>query len=1769
MGGGAQHQASLQRVLTRLEHVTGREARWIGGQYQTLCPVHGDRTPSLTVKWENGATYIHCHAGCTGTRPHADPSPVLDAIGLAKRDLFDEPREPDHRGSVTDLTQRRRERAARQPVKYQVPGDLAPRTIPKAKSDKADKPEYAGRPRIECWHLYQDPESLAVTWASIRIVQDLAAGGYEKEFRYVRKDPSRHGGRIFLGEDPATGKRLFATLPDGWTSGAHKDKALNTLFHLGFLRDDVVNGRTIYVVDGESDTIAGRAAGMATTSRPKSAGHWLPSHSAELAGANVVLVVDCDDAGIKDAEEAARSLLASAASIRVVQAREGKDLRDHLAAGYGPDDLVEIDLGIPELHPDRAAAQAGEISADPDADSSSTSPTALRPNSADTATETLPGLNYIVDPNAPNEKPTYLIRRGEIVERTWRQEGRGEDAVFHARYKTVLACAGWLVEVTEEDDGQQDLRYQALTRDELLHLERFDDAGNLIDQVDVRMPTDMINSGEWAQHWPWPDTLISLRRADREKAITAIRQARPAPPRRTKVYVSTGWRDTPDGPLFIHGGGAIDRHGYREVQVDLDDVLARTALPEPSNDPELLRSAYFCGTDPLRQLPARITAPLRGMIFGSLVAPMEMVTNLHGPKGTKKTAIARVHLQHIAPGMRFSTGVKEMVSGASHMSTTKGMARMLARAKDIPLLVDDLAPDRGGAAEARTRLGELARTMYNRSVSTQGTWRPGQVATSLPPRCSLITTGEIVADGSGGSRCLNIAVEPGQITSKMIAALETREAAEARGLIGASYIQWVAERREAILSWRDNLRETYLAAWLESLQHLPYGGDIVSRIAEAARDYTVGELLFLTFLTDRQALSDAEAEEIWLWSLAGIRQAAIEIDAETSDTAVNLIGTIKELLATTRAHLTARKGGPPEFVDDPHAPLRYGWTPQQRLVGSGMPGVTDIAIQWREGGARIGAVDEKFVYLLPSETEVQARLHRQRSERAWTETTHSLGAALDNKGWITVEEPKDPNGRIHREVNRRNWGLQKRVWEIPRWLIDGDDPEDDRSPGGGPLPLSPMLLRRPGWLELPLETEPVQDDQELPQELPAAVGYDQTTTAVVTPPAGRMSLKAALQALTGGQATPARDTVVATPADTAVDTDASPAAGPSENFDSDQEGTFVSSTSTQPAPTRPETEEWSIRMAVFDTASIAYPMQDGAITQFEQSEPPTAVEIVEIADALGIGHGRAGVGHLWLTPRMSDHLGLIVDEDLTEMVAKLGLDQRKDLKDWKSKRNVAAVEQLIERAQPLVDELAAAGWYVAAKEDGRPRIGPRFTVRHPDPDDPQNKAKTRVFTLVLAAYSYMWESKEDDSSGPDVKDFPLPDPDEQPAAYAEELARRVGRIGEMLKVPWQSSAANTGAEMVARMAVHMPFDTSLCRHVSGGRHGRDCQHGQDWRTLGAEQVPALPRMPGQSMWEPHNKWFRVPLAEEIEAATELVILDERGSYLPRAISTAFGIGEPEQWEPERVVRLLAADKAVYGLADLELPTWQFASMMPPHPDMAADQVNRRYTSLRTPWLLANCHRFLSGEGFTQAELVESMHSVWVWPRTHRLYETWGTTVRTARVDAEEQVARAQERAEHATDPGERALWEQEVATWSALVVMSKNIYTGYLGKIGSLSVKNGGEPYRYHYRPLAQATIWGEQRVMAWMKIARYGTATGTFPVFAAGTDSYGYLAPTLTGEEPTPDKDDGRFGKLRAKHRLALTDSMREQLLRGEPGYRVSDMEIARLQRESGGEQA
>ena len=74
--------SNVENILSRLQKVkaTGRD-RWIA-----CCPAHDDKSPSMTIRDDNGKILIHCFAEC-------DTASILESIGVSFEDLFPEPLE--------------------------------------------------------------------------------------------------------------------------------------------------------------------------------------------------------------------------------------------------------------------------------------------------------------------------------------------------------------------------------------------------------------------------------------------------------------------------------------------------------------------------------------------------------------------------------------------------------------------------------------------------------------------------------------------------------------------------------------------------------------------------------------------------------------------------------------------------------------------------------------------------------------------------------------------------------------------------------------------------------------------------------------------------------------------------------------------------------------------------------------------------------------------------------------------------------------------------------------------------------------------------------------------------------------------------------------------------------------------------------------------------------------------------------------------------------------------------------------------------------------------------------------------------------------------------------------------------------------------------------------------------------------------------------------------------------------------------------------------
>jgi hypothetical protein len=111
-----------------------------------------------------------------------------------------------------------------------------------------------------------------------------------------------------------------------------------TLYRLPEVLAALAEGRTVYICEGEKDVEAARSLGMVATCNAMGADNgsgnkWLPEFGDILRGADVVVVPDQDDAGIRHAEWVISTLKDKARSVRVAPPVSGKDLADWIDSG--------------------------------------------------------------------------------------------------------------------------------------------------------------------------------------------------------------------------------------------------------------------------------------------------------------------------------------------------------------------------------------------------------------------------------------------------------------------------------------------------------------------------------------------------------------------------------------------------------------------------------------------------------------------------------------------------------------------------------------------------------------------------------------------------------------------------------------------------------------------------------------------------------------------------------------------------------------------------------------------------------------------------------------------------------------------------------------------------------------------------------------------------------------------------------------------------------------------------------------------------------------------------------------------------------------------------------------------------------------------------------------------------------------------------------------------------------------------------------------------
>lgn len=116
------------------------------------------------------------------------------------------------------------------------------------------------------------------------------------------------------------------------------NKTDRTLFGV----DHVMPGENpVYVPEGEKDVLAAQSVGAVAVCSAMGAGKAHLADWSALKGHDVIVVADRDEPGRKHALDIA-SIVGRIAKVRIVEAKTGKDLADHIAAGLSLDELVPI-----------------------------------------------------------------------------------------------------------------------------------------------------------------------------------------------------------------------------------------------------------------------------------------------------------------------------------------------------------------------------------------------------------------------------------------------------------------------------------------------------------------------------------------------------------------------------------------------------------------------------------------------------------------------------------------------------------------------------------------------------------------------------------------------------------------------------------------------------------------------------------------------------------------------------------------------------------------------------------------------------------------------------------------------------------------------------------------------------------------------------------------------------------------------------------------------------------------------------------------------------------------------------------------------------------------------------------------------------------------------------------------------------------------------------------------------------------------------------------
>lgn len=297
--------ASLDRVWDALDDLGLRPQKARGARdFMAYNPLFDERTPSLHVTWKNGATLLHLMSA-----PDTPIDDLLDALGLRKSDLFDEPlqrsnaprssRSPRQRRAATG-----RKKSGRPPKRLTAPEKINPSDL---------------------------------SWEQTNTYHYFNAEGTETQRVYRLEAYDSEGARH------KSFKQEFWSGTE-WVTSKPIDFDAVLYRHPQVL--EALDSRTpIWCLEGEKDVETAEAIGLVATTNTQGAGSFPESLLPIFADADVRIVIDRDIAGYKRGVTLHQQFLSRGANVTLLLPRvedSKADFTDHVEAGFGAEDFLPI-----------------------------------------------------------------------------------------------------------------------------------------------------------------------------------------------------------------------------------------------------------------------------------------------------------------------------------------------------------------------------------------------------------------------------------------------------------------------------------------------------------------------------------------------------------------------------------------------------------------------------------------------------------------------------------------------------------------------------------------------------------------------------------------------------------------------------------------------------------------------------------------------------------------------------------------------------------------------------------------------------------------------------------------------------------------------------------------------------------------------------------------------------------------------------------------------------------------------------------------------------------------------------------------------------------------------------------------------------------------------------------------------------------------------------------------------------------------------------------